>query len=90
MASTATVGASSDRSFFHPRTTDMLLPACQTNDACANFRIPGFDYSDPNLPGNMTCYKGGNTIRENFQMCDVTSACGSSALLISITSVRDG
>jgi hypothetical protein len=44
--------------------------ACQTDDACTNFHLPGWntDGSD-----NMTCYKGGNTVRENFQMCDVTS-----------------
>lgn len=48
--------------------------ACQTDEACANFRLPGWDTFDRSGESeNMTCYKGGNTVRENFQMCDVTS-----------------
>ncbi|CED84267.1 Transporter, ABC superfamily (Breast cancer resistance protein) [Phaffia rhodozyma] len=48
---------------------------CQTDQACANFRIPGWDYSSGGEipPENMTCYKGGDAVRQNFQMCDVTN-----------------
>jgi hypothetical protein len=37
---------------------------CQTDDACG-----------PLMPGGMngTCYKGGLTVKENFQMCAVTN-----------------
>jgi hypothetical protein len=37
---------------------------CQTDEACG-----------PLMPGKMngTCYKGGITVKENFQMCTVTN-----------------
>ena len=48
---------------------------CETDEACANFPLPG---GDPSLSGadeslNMTCYKGGDAVFNNHQMCDVTS-----------------
>ncbi|PAV16171.1 abc transporter [Pyrrhoderma noxium] len=48
---------------------------CETDDACANFPLPGGDSS---IPGgsdttNMTCYKGGDAVFNNHQMCDVTN-----------------
>ena len=30
--------------------------------------------SEETEPANMTCYKGGETVFNNHQMCDVTSA----------------
>ena len=27
------------------------------------------------VENNMTCYKGGETVFQNYQMCDVTSEC---------------
>ena len=50
---------------------------CETDDACANFPLDGFGtYAhDENAPRNMTCFKGGKTVRKPQQMCDVTSKC---------------
>lgn len=55
---------------------------CKTDNACANFPVPGGrdPDDDNNIPGggeigvaNMTCYNGGVTVYENHQTCDVTS-----------------
>ena len=50
---------------------------CQTDDACTGFPLVGgiessFDDPPPANTG-MTCYKGGQTVFNNHQMCDVTS-----------------
>ncbi|KAF8150148.1 hypothetical protein B0H34DRAFT_176981 [Crassisporium funariophilum] len=47
---------------------------CQVDDACIGFPLAGgvFD-QDENTAANMTCYKGGETIFQNHQMCDVTN-----------------
>lgn len=54
-----------------------MSSACQTDNACAKFRLPGWESSfadDDEIPGdNMTCYKGGDAVVQNYQMCDVTS-----------------
>ncbi|KAG8748122.1 hypothetical protein FRC10_008855 [Ceratobasidium sp. 414] len=53
-------------------------------DACANFPLrggpdgelltPKLTGDEPDVPvANMTCYKAGLTIQQNFQMCDVTN-----------------
>jgi hypothetical protein len=51
-----------------------LFPVCQTDSACINFPILGdittLDAADS---VNMTCYKGGETVFNNHQFCDVTS-----------------
>ena len=49
---------------------------CETDKACANFPLPGGNSSS--LPSGddeleMTCYKGGDVVFQNHQMCDVTS-----------------
>lgn len=49
-------------------------PVCQADNACANFPIRGNITSlDATDSVNMTCYKGGETIFNNHQFCDVTS-----------------
>lgn len=49
---------------------------CQTDNACTNFPLSGGNASS--IPSNddeleMTCYKGGDVVFQNHQMCDVTS-----------------
>ena len=47
---------------------------CQADDACRNFPISGMDLSlTDEAEQNMTCYKGGDTVIHNYQMCDITS-----------------
>ena len=49
---------------------------CQTDAACLGFPVGSTDFrvnADSGLDPNMTCYKGGETVNQNFQMCDVTS-----------------
>ena len=49
-------------------------PVCQTDNSCANFPIRGNISSlDSTDSVNMTCYKGGETVFNNHQFCDVTS-----------------
>jgi hypothetical protein len=50
---------------------------CETDDACANFPLDslGIHALDESAPRNMTCFKGGQTVRKSQQMCDVTSGC---------------
>ena len=44
------------------------------DSACNGFPLPGgIVVSDPDVEVNMTCYKGGETVFNNHQMCDVTS-----------------
>jgi len=49
-------------------------PVCQADNACTDFPIRG---NTTNLDAvdsvNMTCYKGGETVFNNHQFCDVTS-----------------
>ncbi|KAF8717776.1 ABC-2 type transporter, partial [Rhizoctonia solani] len=63
--------------------TGINCNVCETDAACANFPLRGgpdgefltrtVDH-DADVPvANMTCYKGGVTVEENFQMCDVTN-----------------
>ena len=64
-----------------------MTAVCKTDAACANFPLrrapesssvlggllPGSD-PESDLPiGNMTCYKGGETVFENHQICNVTN-----------------
>jgi hypothetical protein len=63
--------------------TGINCNVCETDAACANFPLRGgpdgellarIADTDVDVPvANMTCYKGGVTVEENFQMCDVTS-----------------
>ncbi|ESK86895.1 abc transporter [Moniliophthora roreri MCA 2997] len=47
---------------------------CKTDDACVGFPLHGGVPEDGGLPvGNMTCYKGGETVFNNHQMCNVTN-----------------
>ncbi|KAL1949551.1 hypothetical protein VTO73DRAFT_8432 [Trametes versicolor] len=46
---------------------------CKTDDACAGFPLLGQPTGDDDRIGNMTCYKGGETVFNNHQMCDVTN-----------------
>ncbi|KAI8980227.1 hypothetical protein BD414DRAFT_494008 [Trametes punicea] len=46
---------------------------CQTDDACIGFPLLGQPVDDDERVGNMTCYKGGETVFNNHQMCDVTN-----------------
>ncbi|KAI0044158.1 hypothetical protein FA95DRAFT_1608776 [Auriscalpium vulgare] len=48
---------------------------CKTDDACHNFplRSGGIELLDEIEPANMTCYKGGETVFQNHQFCDVTN-----------------
>ena len=55
------------------RAHDRLV--CKTDDACAGFPLRGMptDSDDSDRVGNMTCYKGGETVFNNHQACRVTS-----------------
>ncbi|KAI0833563.1 hypothetical protein BC628DRAFT_1527478 [Trametes gibbosa] len=46
---------------------------CQTDDSCIGFPLRGQPTGDDERVGNMTCYKGGETVFNNHQMCDVTN-----------------
>ncbi|KAI0787590.1 hypothetical protein C8Q74DRAFT_1252688 [Fomes fomentarius] len=46
---------------------------CKTDDACVGFPLLGQPTGDDERVGNMTCYKGGETVFSNHQMCDVTN-----------------
>ncbi|KAJ7157630.1 hypothetical protein C8R43DRAFT_997189 [Mycena crocata] len=49
---------------------------CKTNQACAGFPLAGGtpSGSDEEVdPADMTCYKGGETVFNNHQMCNVTN-----------------
>ncbi|RPD60154.1 hypothetical protein L226DRAFT_508449 [Lentinus tigrinus ALCF2SS1-7] len=46
---------------------------CQTDDACVGFPLRGQPTGDDDRVGNMTCYKGGETVFNNHQFCDVTN-----------------
>ncbi|OJT07359.1 hypothetical protein TRAPUB_1764 [Trametes pubescens] len=46
---------------------------CKTDDACVGFPLLGQPVGDDDRIGNMTCYKGGETVFNNHQMCDVTN-----------------
>lgn len=65
--------------------TGINCNVCETDAACTNFPLRGgpdgelltrVDTVDTGVDvpvANMTCYKGGETVEQNFQMCDVTS-----------------
>ncbi|KAI6025447.1 hypothetical protein EDC04DRAFT_2869360 [Pisolithus marmoratus] len=48
---------------------------CKTDDACAGFPLSGGVRAqiDDGAVANMTCYKGGETVFSNHQMCDITN-----------------
>ncbi|KAI0671808.1 hypothetical protein C8Q78DRAFT_972196 [Trametes maxima] len=46
---------------------------CKTDDACVGFPLRGQPTDDDERVGNMTCYKGGETVFNNHQMCNVTN-----------------
>jgi len=47
---------------------------CETDNACVGFPLLGAgEDDDSSHVSNMTCYKGGETVFTNHQMCDVTS-----------------
>ncbi|KAF9555143.1 hypothetical protein CPC08DRAFT_744300 [Agrocybe pediades] len=46
---------------------------CQTDDACIGFPLAGGVINSKETVANMTCYKGGDTVFNNHQMCDVTN-----------------
>ncbi|KIM40694.1 hypothetical protein M413DRAFT_446097 [Hebeloma cylindrosporum] len=48
---------------------------CKTDDACVGFPLMGgvINGGDDEEVANMTCYKGGETVFNNHQMCDVTN-----------------
>ncbi|KAG8905256.1 hypothetical protein FRB99_000371 [Tulasnella sp. 403] len=48
---------------------------CETDQACNGFPLRGESgtLDDETPPQNMTCYKGGLTVFNNYQMCDVTN-----------------
>lgn len=50
-----------------------MILVCTTNAACTSFPLLDGPDVDPGDQVNMTCYKGGETVFENHQMCDVTS-----------------
>jgi hypothetical protein len=46
---------------------------CKTNNACAAFPLAGIPEDEDIDPESMTCYKGGETVFNNHQFCDVTN-----------------
>ena len=73
-----------DTSKFYSEANSRLPLVCETDEACTNFPLPGGDASlpsdDDNGPLNMTCYKGGDVVFTNHQMCDVTSVLTTSSI----------
>ncbi|KAI0367939.1 hypothetical protein BV20DRAFT_1023294 [Pilatotrama ljubarskyi] len=53
--------------------TGINCNVCKTDDACIGFPIRGHPVDDDDRIGNMTCYKGGETVFQNHQMCNVTN-----------------
>lgn len=51
---------------------------CKSDNACKGFPLAGgiyaLDEGTDDKPANMTCYTGGETVFNNHQMCNVTSA----------------
>ena len=54
-----------------PYTT--CITVCQTDAACKNFPIGEVSALGSDITVNMTCYQNGVTVRQNHQMCNVTS-----------------
>ena len=71
--STAMVSQSNPRHVYKPD-FPTHNEVCETDDSCIGFPLRGQPTSDDDRVGNMTCYKGGETVFNNHQMCDVTSA----------------
>ncbi|PCH42135.1 hypothetical protein WOLCODRAFT_25157 [Wolfiporia cocos MD-104 SS10] len=46
---------------------------CKTDDACIGFPLAGKPLEDGEQVNNMTCYKAGETVFENHQICKVTN-----------------
>ncbi|KZS92538.1 hypothetical protein SISNIDRAFT_486560 [Sistotremastrum niveocremeum HHB9708] len=46
---------------------------CLSDNACDGFPVLDMPATDPRETVNMTCYKGGETVRANHQFCDVTN-----------------
>lgn len=67
-------------SYAHKLDTNLCL-VCKSDNACKAFPLRGGDPSssfdggdeDEDEIAGMTCYKGGETVFNNHQMCDVTS-----------------
>lgn len=59
-----------------------LFPVCQTDNACVGFPLAGgIQTLDDGEVANMTCYKGGETVFSNHQVCNVTSTWAFSRVL---------
>ena len=56
-----------------PRPSHTNIVVCQTDAACKNFPISEVSTLDSDITLNMTCYHNGVTVRQNHQMCNVTS-----------------
>ncbi|KZP09735.1 hypothetical protein FIBSPDRAFT_911906 [Athelia psychrophila] len=54
--------------------TGINCNVCESDNSCVGFPLAGgiLDNDDVDV-GNMTCYKGGETVFNNHQMCDVTN-----------------
>lgn len=63
---------------------------CKTDDACIGFPLLGQPIGDDERVGNMTCYKGGETIFSNHQMCDVTSTPPRPSLALALIAFQTG
>jgi hypothetical protein len=56
-----------------------IFPVCQSDNSCKAFPLRGipntvdFDEGDEDDLEGMVCYKGGETVFNNHQFCDVTS-----------------
>ncbi|KAF8910449.1 hypothetical protein CPB84DRAFT_1763710 [Gymnopilus junonius] len=46
---------------------------CKNDNACVGFPLAGGVISEEEEVANMTCYKGGETVFNNHQFCDVTN-----------------
>ncbi|KII85250.1 hypothetical protein PLICRDRAFT_337205 [Plicaturopsis crispa FD-325 SS-3] len=55
--------------------TGINCNVCKTDNACVGFPLAGgiSGLDDDTVAANMTCYKGGETVFNNHQMCDVTN-----------------
>ncbi|KDR68603.1 hypothetical protein GALMADRAFT_78381 [Galerina marginata CBS 339.88] len=46
---------------------------CENDNSCIGFPLAGGVVNGDDQVGNMTCYRGGETVFNNHQMCDVTN-----------------
>ena len=62
-----------------------MFAVCKTDSACAGFPLAGMPDTDGDEISNMTCYKGGETVFQNHQICSVTSTPCDAVCFVSLS-----